>query len=137
MRINGPPRITPQTTSRVAKKSGGDFKLAAPESKETASVNAAAPFSSIDALVALQSDEREANADPRRRAASRGRDLLDILEGIRMELLAGRIPKSRLQALSSSLKTKRADFQDPMLSEVLDEIDLRAQVELAKYERGL
>lgn len=135
MRITGPTRVSPQTTTRATKKSGGDFKVAPSETKDAAAVSSAAPFSSIDALVALQSDEREAAADPRSRAASRGREILDILDSIRMEILLGRIPESRLKILAASLKHKRAEFQDPQLAAVLDEIDLRAQVELAKYSR--
>jgi hypothetical protein len=70
--------------------------------------------------------------------ASRGKmralDILDRLEDLRIELLSGAISRDKLMQLSQVVSARRAEVTDPHLAEVLDEIDLRAQVELAKYD---
>lgn len=71
----------------------------------------------------------------RSRARARGEAMLDRLEDIRLGLLVGRVPKDRLVELSRLARTRRAEAVDPRLVEVLDEIELRAEVELAKFAR--
>ncbi|HEX7005737.1 MAG TPA: flagellar assembly protein FliX [Alphaproteobacteria bacterium] len=70
----------------------------------------------------------------RSRARARGEAMLDRLEDIRLGLLVGRVPKDRLVELSRLARTRRAEAVDPRLVEVLDEIELRAEVELAKLD---
>ncbi|MGG2339427.1 flagellar assembly protein FliX, partial [Salmonella enterica] len=65
---------------------------------ESASMAAAAPMTSVAALLAVQ-DEGDATSRRRRRAVQRGTDLLDRLDEIRHALLTGDMPSSRLQAL--------------------------------------
>lgn len=91
-----------------------------------------APATSLDALLALQAVE-----DPllrRRKLVRRGTQLLDTLEDMKTDLLAGRISESRLNQLMAVLGQAR-DKADPRLDALLDDIELRARVELAK--RGL
>jgi hypothetical protein len=71
----------------------------------------------------------------RRDARARGEDVLQRLEQIRLGLLAGRIPERQLSQLVRVLREQRAQFNDPRLGEILDEIELRAAVELAKLGR--
>lgn len=68
----------------------------------------------------------------RSRARARGEAMLDRLEDIRLGLLAGGVPRERLVELSRLARARRAEAVDPRLVEVLDEIELRAEVELAK-----
>jgi hypothetical protein len=70
----------------------------------------------------------------RRRAIARGEELLDQLEDIRHELLAGTLSKGRLIDLRRIIENKRDQVDDPQLTDILDWIDLRAAVELAKYD---
>jgi hypothetical protein len=58
--------------------------------------------------------------------------MLDRLDEIRLGLLSGAVSKERLVELSRLARARRADVDDPRLVEVLDEIELRAEVELAK-----
>jgi hypothetical protein len=74
-------------------------------------------------------------ADPlngKARAARRGRDMLDLLDEVRAGMLDGQVSRSTLNSLMALVSVQREDFVDPHLAEVLDEIDLRARVELAK-----
>jgi hypothetical protein len=50
--------------------------------------------------------------------------------------LTGVISRDKLRKLTQVVSARRGEVTDPRLKEVLDEIDLRAQVELAKYEEG-
>jgi hypothetical protein len=63
--------------------------------------------------------------------------MLDRLEDIRHGLLMGAIPRDRLQELAAAVRRQREAIDDPRLVEILDEIELRARVELAKLERSV
>ncbi len=58
--------------------------------------------------------------------------LLDVLDDLKLALLEGGVPKSRLVALMDLLKSRRDETSDPRLEAVLDEVEVRAAVELAK-----
>jgi hypothetical protein len=102
---------------------------------QTARVGAAtpaAPAAGLDAILALQAvgDFTEG----RRRAVSRGRQLLDLLDDMKADLLIGRASPERLDAMVGVLNTLR-DRVDADLDAVLDDIELRVRVELAKLGR--
>ena len=62
--------------------------------------------------------------------------ILDRLEDIRQGLLVGAISKPRLEELAGTIKETREAALDPVMSDILDEIELRAKIELAKFEDG-
>ncbi|TNE29076.1 MAG: flagellar assembly protein FliX, partial [Alphaproteobacteria bacterium] len=72
---------------------------------------------------------------PEQQAKEQADTLLLQLETLRLGLLSGSLPVKVLHNLAASLKKQRPQVSDPQLLEILDEIDLRAQVELAKYEQ--
>jgi hypothetical protein len=83
-------------------------------------------------LGAQEVDEREAR---RRKAIKTGRLTLDALSQLRDALLMGSLPLSTLAQLEKLVAQERVlASQDPALRAVLDEIELRAAVELAKLE---
>lgn len=133
MKVNGPGEIKSNAISRRKKTSanGERFSIADGGTSETESANAAAksgPVAALDSLLALQEvDEREA------RPFKRGFETLDLLDDIRHGLLMGGIPVAKLKALTRLIAQERGQVSDPGLAAILDEIDLRAQVELAKY----
>ena len=100
-----------------------------------ANVAAAAPLTpttGIDVLLALQSVE-----DPRlvkRKAVRRGRSLLSALDDVRVDLLLGQVSRERLDQLLASLSEVR-ERSDPELDSLVDDIELRVRVELAKFGR--
>ncbi|GAA0773495.1 flagellar assembly regulator FliX [Roseibium denhamense] len=86
----------------------------------------------MDALLALQEvDER---AERRRKAARFGHTMLDQLEAVRTDLLAGVVSEDRLEALASRVSMRQPSGDD-RVEAVLDEIELRVKVELAKLGR--
>lgn len=119
------------TRARGAVASG--FAPSLPEdAKPLAQVASASALSGVDALLALQGVASPAGE--RAKAVRRGRDMLDVLDEIRSGLLDGVVSEGTLQRLAGLVNVKREDFVDPGLSQVLDDIDLRARVELAKLQ---
>lgn len=120
--------------SGAARSSGATFAIPNSQTTETQTASGATatgPIVAVDALIALQED-----ADPKqakKRAVRQATDILDLLDGIKIGLLEGRVPQSRLQKLVSVVEQQRGQFHDARLTEVLDEVELRARVELAKF----
>ena len=92
----------------------------------------ASPVSALGALLAIQ--EVDDPLTGKRRARERGRRLLDTLDEVRVGLLTGTLPKAVLGELARLVTEARESIDDPGLQSVLDDIDLRAQVELAKLQ---
>jgi len=92
----------------------------------------ASPMSAIGSLLSLQ--EVDDPLTGKRRARERGRRLLDALDDVRVGLLTGTLPKAVLGELARLVGEARDSIDDPELAGVLDDIDLRAQVELAKLQ---
>jgi hypothetical protein len=91
-----------------------------------------AAIQGMDALLALQEvDER---AERRSKAAKHGHSLLDTLESVRADLLAGLVSEDRLEMLAHQV-SQRQTSGDPKVDSVLEEIELRVKVELAKLGR--
>ncbi|MEM6383887.1 MAG: flagellar assembly protein FliX [Pseudomonadota bacterium] len=132
MRIEGPKGPAASTKKRVS-PSGGGFSLASgAESQSTDSAQTTAAPSKVahmDALLALQSVDD--NGDQLRRAVQKGHDLLDQLEALRADLLGGKVSPNRLRALVGLLNAPDR-IDDPKLAAIIDDIALRARVELAK-----
>lgn len=112
---------------------GAEFRLAeaGPATRAVSSPMVSAP-AGIDALLALQAvgDATEG----RRRAVKRGRTLLDTLEEMRADLLSGRVDPAALDRLVGVLAEGR-EAANPQIDALLDDIELRVRVELAKHGR--
>ncbi len=136
MKVGGTGRIsTPSVRSGGSKKAAAGFKVdqGGGPGPAAGTVRAGA-MASIDALVALQGAGAVEDATTgRRRAVKRASKLLDCLEEIRLAVLGGTIPTAKLRTLLATLKEQTHAFEDPQLAGVIEEIELRAQVELAKY----
>jgi len=89
-------------------------------------------ISSLDALMALQ--EVGGPLERRRRATGRASRILEALEDLKLELLADGLTPTVVEALTRAVRDQRALTDDPRLEGVLDEIETRAAVELAKLE---
>jgi len=91
----------------------------------------------VDALLAMQEVGDGTDEKSRRQAASYGEDLLTRLNAIQDALLTGAIPKESLMEMAKKLRAGRVKIQEPRINSILDEIELRVEVEIAKYTRGL
>ncbi|ODT83797.1 MAG: hypothetical protein ABS76_02510 [Pelagibacterium sp. SCN 64-44] len=86
----------------------------------------------IEAILALQAVDDATTA--RRKAVRRGRTLLDLLDDMRADLLLGRVSGERLDGMVAILAEAR-ERSLPELDGLLDDIELRVRVELAKAGR--
>ena len=131
----GNTRATAQSgaTRASAPQGGGRFSLGSTaETRGAAGLSGPASLGAVDALLALQGSD-DALHSPRRKAVARGEEMLDILDDIKLALLMGRVPKARLSRLRAVVEQRSGSFSDPLLADVLDQIELRARVELAKF----
>lgn len=111
---------------------GGFFIDEEPATARVATAQPVAQASGLDALLALQSVEDPLFA--RKKAIRRGNALLDTLETIKADLLLGQVSEGRLNQLMALIGHARSRGL-PDLDGVLDDIELRARVELAKFGR--
>ncbi|MCG8493934.1 MAG: flagellar assembly protein FliX [Sneathiellales bacterium] len=135
MRVSGPGRVGSTQKSKGSKsasKTGEKFTIPGDSSETVATSNVASssPITSIDAIVALQGVDDSTSGN--QKAVQKGKDLLDRLEEIRHGLLIGSIPVERLKQLQLTLSSYDVKSEDPKLAAIVEEIEVRAAVELAK-----
>lgn len=136
-KVKGPGGVAPGSPKRTTGggAAGGPSFASFLKGTEKApgQVSQAAPVAALDAMLTIQAvDEQGSGKQNRQRAARRGTSLLEKLDEIRHGLLEGRIPAERLQALAQTLRSEKMMVEDPRLAEVMAEIELRCEVELAK-----
>ncbi len=109
----------------------GDFAahMNAPAKSQTPTASGTPQISSVGALVALQASG-DFGADAAE--VDRAEDLLDQLDLIRVGILTGSMPGATLQNIVQRLAQRRTEGVEPRLAALIDEIELRARVELAK-----
>ena len=120
----------PAGKQQNAKSNGAGFAshLSEPASSSGPEQSSGAP--SIAALLAVQAAGD--TLDGRRQAYDRAESMLKRLDALRVALLEGRISDDALRRLAADLEADSGAPDDPMLAEAIAEIELRAQVELAK-----
>lgn len=138
MKIEGPKSTNATGKTEKAKKAGGtsgaSFSEFLTETEEAGATSAPAPVAGVSLFMALQAAEAATDQEQRRRAVNHADELLDELEDLRLGLLLGTYTTSQLQNLASRVRQQRLQISDPALLSLLDDIELRASVELAKYE---
>lgn len=127
---------------RVGKADGkkSEFKQAlvdAMESQEDVhAAEAPAAIGAVDALLVAQAVGDSTDREARQRHIRHAEDILDMLEDLRHGLLLGTVPESKLVKLAEMVHARKEACADPRLAALLDEIELRAEVEIAKLSRG-
>ena len=134
-RINSATGAAYSAPSGAARKAGGDFSPSktggGTKSAATAQASAAFGMVGMDALLALQGEE-DVLTGRRRRQIKRSQDILDALDDLRISVLSGEIDDEALLRLQGMIALQREDTEDERLQGVLNEIETRAYVELAK-----
>ena len=141
MKVSGTGSVGAAGASR-AKPAGGSsssFSLpsvnAASGAASTAAVGGLSGVGSVDALLALQETGAVGNPlERKKRAVRRADQILDILGEVRVAMIDGDISHSTLDRLTRAIREQRENTDDPKLEGVLNEIEPRAAVELAKLQ---
>lgn len=145
MKVKGPTSgKETSATSKTAKKSAGgssvqggafDSMLATSNAGETSGMDqasAAGSIAQIDVLLMAQEAEDPTQGKARQRMKQRSHKILDALDGIRLKMLGGRLTVGDMINMADVVAAHRERIDDPVLTDLMDEVDLRAQVELAK-----
>ncbi|MET3924875.1 flagellar assembly protein FliX [Devosia sp. 2618] len=135
MRIDTNNRTSGVGRSSAARRTGLGVDFVPAGAGTPARVAGNAPVQSaagIDAILALQSVDGPLTA--KKKAVRRGASLLDVLDEIKTDLLVGKVSLDRLDSLAAMLGDVR-ERSVPGLDSLLDDIELRVRVELAKFGR--
>jgi hypothetical protein len=133
MRVNEPNGTAVATASTAIRRANGAGGFTPSESNGPQTAGATISLRTIggiDALIALQGIEDP--TERRRRAVKHGRRALDALEELKLALLSGSLESSALLGLKAVAADLREGSGDDKLDQVLNEIELRVAVELAK-----
>lgn len=135
----GPPRgADPARRKKDGAGRGSEFADAlkdATAATEAGAAVGAAPVTAPDSLLSVQGVGEEGQRRARALARRYGDEMLDRLEEIRLGLIDGAIPKERLTQLAQAMRQRRQTCSDPRLNDIIAEIELRAEVEIAKLSR--
>jgi len=121
------------------KRAGGAFSLSRTEETDKASgphaSSATSSLLGVDAILALQGEE-DATTGRRRRQVRRANEILDTLDEVKLSTLNGDVSTDALLKLKTRIHEQREDVEDERLQGLLNEIETRAMVELAKRQLG-
>ncbi len=116
--------------------SGEGFQLAQPAAAagpaQVARAGGVGGVMSVNSILALQ--EVAGPLERQRRAVGRAGKILDILEDVKIGLLSGEASIDDLDRLRRAVRDERLGTDDEQLEGVLNEIETRAAVEIAKLE---
>ena len=93
------------------------------------------PVRASEGVLAVQEAPDSTTGRSRGLTLRYGEDMLDRLDQIRDGLLVGAITKNELAELARTMRAGRQRSNDPRLNEIIDEVELRVEVEIAKFTR--
>jgi len=139
MKIDGPKSSSEINKKKSAKKSssgdgvfqsmmGGEDNA----TEETSQAGLSAGIASVDILLAAQSVEDSTQKSSKQRMKKRADDILDTLNDLKIAMVTGNVTIGHMISIADVVASHRDSIIDAELSTILDEIDLRAHVELAK-----
>lgn len=137
MRISNTPPIKPTEKSGKKKSSSANetdfsgFLGGADETEGTSQTQATHGVNSFLFMQEVSDEELQ-----RQKGLQQGKTVIQALEQLHRDLLLGTVPEATLHKLEGIVAKKRETFIDPRLTQLLDEIELRAAVELAKHQRN-
>ena len=141
------PEVKSSTTqaARRSKKSGSSSVATFSEHlNQTSNVSSENEVSSdnssvsgINSIIAAQELSYDSENKARKQLTDWGHQILDSLDEIRHGLLLGSIPMDHLQSLAQALRARKLSISDPHLIKIINEIEIRAEVELAKMTRQI
>lgn len=139
MKVTGPGKTSGVSKTNKINKSQssddsfGDMMASATQgASETGAVSATQSIAQVDALLAVQGADDPTARAAKKRMRQRGQDVLDALDNVRMAMLGGNLTVGHMIDIADVVASHRENIDDPKLTAIMDEIDLRAQVELAK-----
>jgi len=142
MKVGGTKGPNSTSKSKGASSSSGDSSVDFRQYvkggiSENSSASATQSIAQLDVLLAVQEVEDPTKKAAKKRVVSRGDDILDKMENLRVKMLSGDLTVGHMIDIADVVASHRDKIDDPHLTAIMDEIDLRAQVELAKMRVAL
>lgn len=141
MKIEGPKSTSEINKKKSAKKTSGDGAFGAMldsgetgGTSETSGMSMSSSIASVDALLMAQAADDPMQGKAKRQMKERAENILDKLNDLKVAMVSGRVTVGHMVSIADVVASHREAITDPELSAILDEIDLRAHVELAKLE---
>lgn len=132
---SGPSKNKKSTGASSGGASFGDF--IAKDTEAATTTPGAQSIAQMDALLAIQGAEDPTAGASKKRMRKRSIVILDELDKIRNAMLSGTLTIGHMIDIADVVASHREKIMDPALTSLMDEIDLRAQVELAKMRVAL
>ena len=105
--------------------------------KDAEATKAMHSIAQVDALLSVQEAEDPTAHAAKQRMHRRSTTILGELDNIRMAMLNGNMTVGHMLDIADVVASHREKIADPVMTAIMDEIDLRAQVELAKIRVAL
>lgn len=141
MKIQGPSKTGSSSKSgksgSVSKGDSTFSAMVAGAAQGTSNVASTHSIAKVDALLAVQGAESVTERAAKRRMHERGNKIIDQLDDLRMGVLSGTLTIGQVIDIADVVASHREKITDPELSSILDEIDLRAQIEIAKMRKAM
>lgn len=141
MKVEGPSKSGGTQKSGKTKSTGktsskfDDMLVGGAE--KTSAASPVQSVASVDALLAVQGVDNPTERAARRRMHERGDKILQQLDTLKLSLLGGNLTIGQVVNIADMAASHREKIDDPEMTALLDEIDLRAQIELAKIRKAL
>jgi hypothetical protein len=114
---------------RNSRKINNKFEI--DNSKDIDDINNVNNINNVDSLVMLQEvDEYDDSND----AKIYGEKLLDMLDELKVNIIDGKYSVNTLNMIIKSIN-KNHHYIDPHLNDIIKEIEMRAEIELAKLQK--
>lgn len=143
MKITGPGKTEKAGGVKKSGKAGSTGStsfsglLGTEEAAATAHMQGAGAVARLDVLLAAQGAEDPASRASKGRMRKRADSILRQLDKLRLGILTGNLSVGNMVDIADVVSSHREKIQDPQLASILDEIDLRAQIEVAKMRMAL
>jgi len=144
MKIDGPGGVQGSSKakdkSKVSGGAGFGALMSSGASSDAQGAGTSAPTHSIaylDTLLAVQGAEDPAAKAAKKRMRGRADTILQELDKLRLAMLGGTLTIGHMIDVADVVASHRERIMDPALTAIMDEVDLRAQVELAKIRMAL
>lgn len=121
---------SPKRTGRSS-SSSDRFQVSSNQSMASGGhIHGVSKIAGVDAILSIQNIEND--TDERAKAVTHGHAVLDVLDDLKIGVLTGRITAAKLKKLKKMAERRPEIMEDRHLNSILDHIELRAMVELAK-----
>ena len=135
MKIKGPSKVG--SAKNVSKKSSKKINTSAfsdslniDETSSTNALSGTSPLTAMNSLLGLQ--EIPSSTEGKARNIIRANDLLEHLDHIQRGLLMGSISPKQLNGILTLIASKKIPSNDEKLNAIIDDIELRVKIEIAK-----